>query len=187
MTARKDSDHTPHRIPKHISRSETRGTRRSNVGNGEAPFSGNGNGRSTETARQRQRRAPLVSLLEPIFEEDAREAWALFTMTTAPSTRVSMCREGFSVAVPFSSSVHSRFQRLARLGHPSTAVSAAFPACRVSRNSLTQGCRRKVSETLYRHRPSPRAARCSDRCDRRVAPARGSRRLPRPRSPQRPQ
>jgi bifunctional non-homologous end joining protein LigD len=28
-------------------------------------------------------------------------------------------------------------------------VSAAFPACRVSRNSRTQGCRRKVSETLY--------------------------------------
>ena len=43
VTARKDSDHTPHRIPKHISRSETCGTRRSNVGNGEAPFSGNGN------------------------------------------------------------------------------------------------------------------------------------------------
>ena len=30
--------------------------------------------RSTETARQRQLRAPLVSLLEPIFEEDAIEA-----------------------------------------------------------------------------------------------------------------
>ena len=47
VTARKDSDHTPHRIPKHISRSETCGTRRSNVGNEmpvtEASFSGNGN------------------------------------------------------------------------------------------------------------------------------------------------
>jgi hypothetical protein len=30
--------------------------------------------RSTETARQRQLRALLVSLLEPIFEEDAVEA-----------------------------------------------------------------------------------------------------------------
>ena len=33
---------------------------------------------------------------------------------------------------------------------PSTAtLSAEFPACRASRNSLTQGCRRKVSKTLY--------------------------------------
>jgi hypothetical protein len=29
---------------------------------------------------------------------------------------------GLSVAVPFSSSVHSRFRQLARRGHPSTAV-----------------------------------------------------------------
>jgi len=40
----------------------------------EAPPSGNGIERSTETARQRQLRALLVSLLEPIFEEDAVEA-----------------------------------------------------------------------------------------------------------------
>jgi hypothetical protein len=72
-------------------------------------------------------------------------------ISSRPLTAVSscLCRQGLSVAVPFSSSVHSRFQRLARLGHPSTAVSAAFPACRVSQNSLTQGCRRKVTETLY--------------------------------------
>jgi hypothetical protein len=47
VTARKDSDHTPNRIPKHILRSETCGSRRSKVGNEmpvtEAPFSGNGN------------------------------------------------------------------------------------------------------------------------------------------------
>jgi len=47
VTAREDSDHKPHRTPKHISRSETCGTRRSNVSNEvlvtEAPFSGNGN------------------------------------------------------------------------------------------------------------------------------------------------
>ena len=48
VTAGKDSDRTPHRLPKHVVT--------------EARFSGNGNERSTETGRQRQLRALLVSL-----------------------------------------------------------------------------------------------------------------------------
>src|SRR4051794_25490253 len=43
---------------------------------------------------------------------------------------------GSSVAAPFQSSVHSRFHRLLKTRAASTAVSAAFRACRVSRNSL---------------------------------------------------
>src|SRR5678815_4747127 len=64
--------------------------------------------RSTETARQRQLRALLVSLLEPIFEEDAVEA-------RPTPARPFLCDSfihdstpvypGAPVAVPFSSSV----------------------------------------------------------------------------------
>jgi len=68
VTARKDSDHTPNRIPKHIARSQTC------VLVTEAPFSETATERSTETARRRQLRARLVSLLEPIFKEHAIEA-----------------------------------------------------------------------------------------------------------------
>jgi hypothetical protein len=73
---------------------------------------------STETARQRQRRALLVSLLEPIFEEDTIEARFFAKMKDEadletrrreagkelrPLKALSscLCREGLSVAIPF--------------------------------------------------------------------------------------
>jgi len=58
---------------------------------------------------------------------EQRLVGARAAISSTPLTAVSSCLcRGFSVAVPFSSSVHSRFQRLARLEHPSTAVPAAF-------------------------------------------------------------
>jgi len=105
VTARKDSDHTPRRIPKDISRSETCGTHRSNVGNANAGARslnyaprisdhsawkrpGNGTGG-----------ARLVSLLEPILEEDAIEARFLPKWGRGRPRDSSPCHRGCAARV----------------------------------------------------------------------------------------
>jgi len=78
VIARKDSDHAPHRIPKHISRPQRHHSWETAIE------------RSTETARQRQLRARLVSLLEPIFEEDAIEARSFAKMKDEASKELPL-------------------------------------------------------------------------------------------------
>ena len=124
----------------------------------EAPFSGNGSERSTETARQRRLRALLLvswcasAAVAPrstarghlsikcrarVRPGCVRRMRIESLTPIAKAVASYLCARVFSVAVPFSVvRSFSVSSGSARLGHPCTAVSAAFLACPVSRNSL---------------------------------------------------